>query len=269
MLKVLIVEDEDIIRKGLVYTINWLEMNCSVIGAAQNGAEGLEMIRSLSPDLVLTDIRMPRMDGLEMVKKAQESNFFKVILLTSYSEFEYAKQAISLQVSDYLLKPVDEENLKQVIARIQQQVHTHHSFATMVEKSKAAPISELECWDIYQSLGGQHNQYVQRAVAEIAARYCEKITIEMLAEELGISSSYLSRKFKEVFGKTYLEVLNQYRIQQSIALLRKGTYLIYEVSCMCGFSEYKYFCSVFKKYTGMSPSQFMKNCSHIVLSDQN
>ena len=118
MLKVLIVEDEELIRKGLVYTYNWSAHNCVVVGEAESGESGLEMIRQLSPDIVITDIRMGEMDGLEMIQRGYETHTFHSILLTGYSEFEYAKRALSLRVTDYLLKPVDEEKLTAAIEKI-------------------------------------------------------------------------------------------------------------------------------------------------------
>jgi len=262
MLKVLVVEDEDVIRNGLVFTLNWADMRCDVIGSARDGAEGLQMIRLLSPDIVLTDIKMPHMDGLNMIKEASKDCLFKAIILTSYSEFEYAKRAIGLRVSDYLLKPVDERELWDVVSRIGKEIDKPYNHSEGDKKAKPSELSELEHSDMLQSLHTTQNVYVKKAVEKIIEEYREKISIDTVAEELGVSGSYLSRKFKESFGKSYLDVLNQYRIQQSIRLLKKGTYRVYEVSCMCGFNEYKHFCSVFKKYTNMRPSQFINSCNH-------
>ena len=99
---------------------------------------------------------------------------------------------------------------------------------------------------------------IQQVLAGTKERYYQKISIETFSEELGVSSSYLSRKFKEATGQTYLDFLNRYRVQQAVRLLEKGTYKVYEVSDMTGFSDYKYFSSVFKKYTDSSPSDFVK-----------
>ena len=93
MIQLLIVEDEEIIRKGLQYTIDWLSLDIVIAGVAENGKEGLDLIRKLDPDIVLTDIKMPIMDGLTMLEKASEELYKIVpIILTSYSEFDYAKQ---------------------------------------------------------------------------------------------------------------------------------------------------------------------------------
>ncbi|WP_216625628.1 response regulator [Paenibacillus planticolens] len=98
MLRVIIVEDEEIIRKGLVHTVDWLSMHCTVVGDTDDGQKGLQLIQQHRPDLVITDIRMPVMNGIEMLGQALKIYPFHSIILTSYTEFEYAKQAISLKV---------------------------------------------------------------------------------------------------------------------------------------------------------------------------
>ena len=102
MLRVMIVEDEDMIRKGLVFTIDWLSMDCVVVAEASNGQEGYERILEYKPDVVIADICMPFMDGIEMIQKASEKVKFKSILLTSYAEFDYARRAIEARVCEYL-----------------------------------------------------------------------------------------------------------------------------------------------------------------------
>ena len=260
MLKVLIVEDEEVIRYGLMLTINWVDMGCYVVGSAQDGVEGLQMIKELSPDIVLTDIKMPRMNGLQMIKEAANYYSFKIIILTSYSEFDFAKRAIGLKVSDYLLKPVDERMLRDVIERIYRDLDMTPNISE--NDKKVSALTELERSGVVFNSNAIQSVYVIKAVEKIIENYREKNSIEMIAEELGVSGSYLSRKFKESFGKSYLDVLNQYRIQQSIRLLSEGTYRIYEVSYMCGFNDYKHFCNVFKKYMSIAPSQYLKNLSH-------
>ena len=102
------------------------------------------------------------------------------------------------------------------------------------------------------------NKYVSRAIEEIKTGYGDKLSVESISDKLGVSASYLSRKFKEVTGQTFLDFLNKYRISQAIVLLNTGQYRIGEVSDATGFTDYKHFCAVFKKYTLKSPSKFMK-----------
>ena len=134
LLKVVIVEDEEIIRKGLAFALNWLDMGWIIVGTAKDGAEGLETIRREQPDIVLTDIKMPKMNGLKMIETAIKDQQFYSLVLTSYSEFELARQAIHMGVTDYLLKPVDEDELKESLDKIRQQI----AYASM-RKSRRYP----------------------------------------------------------------------------------------------------------------------------------
>ncbi|WP_312102191.1 response regulator [Lachnoclostridium sp.] len=254
MLKVLIAEDEDIIRKGLAYTVDWLSIGYVLVGEAANGEEGIEKIKELKPDVVLADIMMPKVNGLEMIRRAREEVRFKSVILTSYAEFDYAKEAIELKAFDYLMKPVDVNILKEVMRKLQVEItHENEKELLLQQKNQGMDIELLSSGDFYK------NPYVKKAIDIMKERYIEKISIESISEELEVSSSYLSRKFKEDTGHTYLDFLNMYRVQQAIRLLDEGVYRVYQVSDMIGFSDYKHFCAVFKRYTKTSPTEFIKN----------
>lgn len=264
MIKVLVVEDEEIIRKGFIHTIDWLEMDCQIIDEACNGEEGLEKILTYRPELVITDIMMPKMNGIEMVEKARQVYPFKSIFLTSYQEFEYAKKAIQLQVFDYLLKPVDEEALSQTIQKVKQAIKEQKVLGEIREKSRDKGHIKLIDVDIYLSKDEGYNYYIAESMRMIQTHYNTKISVELLAEQFQVSTSYLSRKFKESTNQTFLEILHKYRIQKATELLQEGNYRIGEVAERVGFNEYKHFCHVFKKYIGMAPTEFMKNTSILV-----
>lgn len=264
MLKVLIVEDEDIIRKGLVHTIDWLSMGCVITGDASNGLEGLKLIEDHKPDLVITDIKMPVMDGIEMLERSNKNNSFYSIILTSYSEFEYARHAISLKVFEYLLKPVDEEKLADIIEKIKKDSDRKKVLNNFINKTKTGDKMKLVDLDIFIFSDSEHNCYVDEALKQIKLNYNQKISIESISNDLGVSTSYLSRKFKDITDQTFLDVLNKYRVQRAIELLNTGKYRVYEVSELTGFSEYKHFCCVFKKYTKASPTEFTKSRGFII-----
>lgn len=264
MLKVLIVEDEDIIRKGLIHTIDWISKGCNIIGDACDGLEGLKLIEKYSPDIVITDIKMPFMDGITMLEEALKKYSFYSILLTSYSEFEYAKKAISLKVFEYLLKPVDEEKLFEIIDKIKVEIENKKFVEDLYKKTIKDKNIKLVDLDIYYLPSEKSNYYVNKALDEIKNNYDKKISIESLSEEMGVSTSYLSRKFKDVTNQTFMDVLNKYRIQKAIELLETGRYRVYEVADMTGFGEYKNFCNVFKRYINISPTEFLKSNSCIV-----
>ncbi|MBP1966185.1 response regulator transcription factor [Paenibacillus aceris] len=266
MLKVLVVEDEEIIRRGLVHTVDWLSMGCTVVGDAGDGQEGLQLIQQLRPDLVITDIRMPVMNGIEMVEQALRIFPLHSIILTSYSEFEYAKRAISLKVFEYLLKPVDEVKLAGVIENIKREIRQDKVFDDIIKKTKNIDEFNLIALDVYLFAENKLNYYVSETIKRIKNDYHQKLSIEGIADELGVSPSYLSRKFKEATSQTFLDILYKYRIQKAVELLETGKCRIYEISDLTGFSEYKNFCNVFKKYTGTSPTDFMKsgNCAVVI-----
>lgn len=116
--KVLLIDDEPIIRKGLKNIINWEQFGCEVCGEAQNGDEGLLMIDNLCPDIVFTDIKMPEMTGLEMISEInQDKNNMKIIVLTGFRDFEYVKEALILGAFDFLLKPTKLADIKKVVGR--------------------------------------------------------------------------------------------------------------------------------------------------------
>lgn len=266
MLKVLIVEDEEIIRRGLVYTIDWMSMDCMVVGAAEDGREGLAMLQENDVDIVIADIIMPNMTGIEMLEAARNLPVkpFNSIILTSYATFDYAHKALHLQVADYLLKPVDEDELRNTIKRIKKGMEESKVYLKMIALNQKKELEKLVDWDIYLNEDTLKNSYVTQALYKIRDHYHEKISIDSIAEELDVSASYLSRKFKEATEQTFLEILMRYRIQKAIGLLKKGTYRIYEVSDLTGFSDYKHFCMVFKKYTKTSPTEFVKQSSCMI-----
>ena len=116
MYKVIVIDDEMLVRRGIVMETDWQALNCVVVAEAGNGIEGLEAVRKYHPDLLICDIRMPKMDGIEMLKELRaEGNDVSVIFLTAYSDFSYAQSALKLFASDYLLKPFGDGELEQAV----------------------------------------------------------------------------------------------------------------------------------------------------------
>ena len=244
MLSILIVEDEDIIRQGLVHLIDWNSMGCQVIGQARDGEEGERLIKALRPDIVLTDIKMPKKNGIKMIENALSFCKFKAILLTSHADFDYAQKALSLHIFEYLLKPVDKEL---------------DSDGSHIKKITAYTIKSYGFdFDINKALDKSRTRQVKLLLKKIIVSYQDPLNICAVAKEIGVSQEYLSRKLKEETGKTFTEILNMQRILKSIELLEDGCYLMYEIALISGFSEYKYFSSVFKKYTGKTPGEIKK-----------
>lgn len=243
MFKVLVVEDELIIRKGLIASVDWEELNCEVAGEAADGKEGLQKILQLKPNIVLSDIKMPCMSGIEMVEKAKREHVFHTVFITSFADFEYAKKGIELQVSNYLLKPIDEDELKETIKNICERI-----CAEKADKKR----------EEFQETGIHQNYYVEKTMEFIRERYKEKVGIGDVCEILKVSKSYLSRILKKNLDLSFVDLLNQYRIKQAGVILETEEMKIYELADLLGFSDYKHFCAVFKKYNGISPGDYRR-----------
>ena len=159
-------------------------------------------------------------------------------------------------VIDYILKPIDEDIFYEALKKAKEKIKRLETLETV--KDAAENEDSIEFFNPKIYLGKDKNRYVEKTVEKILSSYAEKLNIKDIAEELGVSTSYLSRKFKDVTGETFLDVLNKYRIQKSIKLLGTQEYKIYEISEKVGFTDYKHFCNVFKKYLHTAPGDFAK-----------
>ena len=204
MIKIVIAEDEQFIRKALVYTIDWASLGCSIAAEAEDGQEGLEQILNVKPDLVIADIRMPRLNGIDMIRKALEMWSFESIIITSYEEFDLAKQAIDLQVIDYILKPIDERKLLEAIERAKGKKLKKQLLQRISQDGEDANPSLIDLQYILDT--NQYKKYVHRALIEIKEHYNQKISVESVAWQLGVSASYLSRQLKAETGLTFLAI---------------------------------------------------------------
>ena len=249
MYKVVVVEDEEIARKGIIFTINWEALNCMIAGEAANGEEGAEVIRRLSPEIIVTDLKMPRMDGVEMIQMLRsEGNRAKFIILTAYGDFKYAQSAVKLGVSDYLLKPLKDGDLEQAVT---------HIIAQMEEGDR---IREEEVTPLFRFNADRKakNKYVEQAIKYIREHYKEDINISTVAEQLQISEGYLSRMFKKETDYTFTTYLSYYRMKVAMELLKEGNLKVYEVADAAGYSDTAYFSAQFKKLVGISPSEYQE-----------
>ena len=242
MLKVLIVEDEEMIRKGIVLTVDWAALNCVVVGEAANGVQGLEAARRLEPSLIITDLKMPQMDGIEMLKALRaEGCKAYVIILTAYDHFSYAQSALRLGAVDYLLKPFHDGDLENAITRLQQRMQSGGE--------QAAPIGATR--------KGDKSKYVLEAMDYISKHYNDPdISVGSVAESLNISEGYLSHTFKKETDYTLLNYITRYRIHKAMELLKDCRVKVYEVAEQVGYRDIAYFSATFKKYTGISPSEY-------------
>ncbi|MCG8710512.1 response regulator [Brenneria sp. 4F2] len=256
MFKVLLIEDEEMIRKGLRYTFDWLAADCIVVGEAENGEAGLHYIRTLKPDIVVVDINMPVMNGISMIElSARESAVCSYIILSGYDEFGLAKQAIRLGVTEYLLKPLDQTQLTDALERAKRQVEIKQRYTAMLN---AASAGDEDRQTSLMKLPHHTSHYVANAIAYVQENYASKISINDLVTRLSISAAYLNRKFKSETSYTFNDFLNRYRIGRAMDLLKRGDRKIYLIASDVGFKDYKYFIAIFRKYADCTPGQYQE-----------
>lgn len=247
MLKVLVVDDEQLVRKGIVLGVDWLALDCMVVAEASNGLEGLEAAKRYNPDLIITDIKMPKMDGIEMLSCLREVNKdVRVIFLTAHNDFLYAQRAVKLSASDYLLKPFQDGELEKTVVNL---------YKKIVNDRKQIDTNIKEVGVMLKK--GDKSKYVMEAIDYIANHYNDrKMSVDTIGESLGISGGHLSHIFKKETDYTIMPYITQYRIHAAMNLLCDCRYKVYEVAELVGYRDITYFSSMFKKMVGVSPSEY-------------
>lgn len=251
MYKILIVEDEALLRKGLIFSMDFNSLNTVVVGEAENGLEGIKQIEKLNPDIVITDITMPFKSGLEMIEETKEKYGYSAIILSGFNEFEYAKKAINFGVSEYILKPVNHEELKKAIIKSIKSIEMKNLYDSANENNKK--ITDITLISNNTNL----SFYVKSVIEVIENEYMNKLVMQDIVDKLKVSATLLNTKFKSEVGLTINDYLNRYRIQIAINLLKENKMPLYQIAENTGFSDYKYFNKVFNKYIGCSPSDYM------------
>ena len=244
MYRVVLVDDEALILRGLSTVIPWAEMGCEVVGTATNGQAGLELIRKLKPDILFTDIRMPNMDGLTMLA-ALGSEFprMQTAVLTAYRDFDYARQAITLGVCRYLLKPSNLNELKETL-RI------------MVSRLDLLPAAEVDVPDDASEAGN----FIVNAALDYMRENCmqQHLSLSAVADHVYVSQWHLSKLLNRETGKSFFDLLGSMRIEKSKTLLRTPGMNIQDVAEQTGYTDVAHFSRTFKKLTGQTPGEYRK-----------
>ena len=228
MMRVMVVEDEEMIRKGIVMAVDWAALDCIVVGEAANGEQALAVAEDCQPTLIITDLKMPKMDGLEMVRRLREAGSRAyVIILTAYDSFAYAQTAIRLGAVDFLLKPFHDGDLENAVLALQKRI-----------AAQTAPQPE----PLPGVKPGPKSRYVREAMVYLEQN-CGSgdLSVGQAAAQLGLSEGHLSHLFKKETDMTLGAYLTRCRIQKAMALLREGKLKVYEVAEACGYRDIAYF----------------------------
>lgn len=254
LIKVIIADDEKIIRDGMQRHIPWEKEGMKLVGSARNGKEALDLFSKEKADFLISDIRMPVMDGLTLLEHLeQDFPHAAVIFISAYGDFEYTKKAIkSRLVYDYLLKPFEIEDLIQLLREV-----------ISSKQLQQLPLNEFNDPNNTKTDIKDYSEYsplVQNSLKLIDKLYCRHdLSLTMLADELGVSPNYLSTYFKSEIKNGFIKYLQEKRIEEGKKLIPNIQLKTYEVANKVGIQDSRYFSRLFKEFTGMTPSEYKNN----------
>ena len=264
MYRVAIIDDEPIIVRGLEKTVKWEKAGCVVAGTAYNGVEGLEMIRREKPDILISDICMPGMDGLSMIA-ALKSEFpnMEITILTGYRDFDYAQEAIRLGVRRFLLKPSKMDELNEAIGAMLEGLERKTFLRKWEMKAgEEAPDIAAEGEEEKEEMESAASSFiVKNALAFIEANYAERLKLADVADYVYVSQWHLSKLLNKYTGQNFSEILNRVRMEQAKKLLENPSLRIGDIAEAVGFLDMAHFSRVFKKQVGVSANEYRNTIS--------
>ena len=239
---VLLVEDEQLLMQSLSRHIDALDAGFKVVCQASNGQEARALLKKENIHLVMTDIRMPVMDGLALARKIHEKYpHVLTVILTGYADFDYAREALKQGVFDYMLKPVVQEDLENTLGRVR--LHLQKFFELQEDPS----------------LVGRHaEEIVEYTVLYMREHYMDDIDISSFSSSMGFTSAYLTKIFNRYKGDTPLKYLTDIRIHEARQLLTDTSLPIREVGERVGYPDQFHFSKTFRKLTGLNPTAYRK-----------
>lgn len=245
MYKVVIIDDEPIIVEGLSKAVPWEKWDCQVVATAGSGQGGIEIIQRENPDILFSDIRMPGMDGLTMIAALKsEHPHMQIAILTGFRDFEYAREAIRLGVTRFLLKPSKMDELEEAVSVMVENL-SDRKMGMGADKTEQEP-EEMAAGSFI----------AQNAVKYIEENYMEKLKLSDVADHVYVSQWHLSKVLNQHVEKSFSDILNHVRIEKAKELLWEPSLRIGDIAEKVGFLDMAHFSRVFKKYTGVSANEF-------------
>ena len=245
MYKVMIIDDEPAIRKLLRATIDWNRLTMEFAGEAASGIEAINIIDEIRPDVCFVDIRMPFMNGIEFSKLAiKRYPMLKIIILTAFDEFEYARECIGIGITDYQLKPIVKKDINDLLLRIKENLDSEDRTDTQGKEPESGS-----------------EKLMDKIVEYIKENYSvSDLNLTKVALEFGFNTSYLSRKFKYETGKNFVDFLFSIRMEEAKKLAKSGKPM-YQTAAEVGIPDPNYFSKCFKKYVECTYSDYAAGVS--------
>ncbi|WP_234414470.1 response regulator transcription factor [Paenibacillus sp. CAA11] len=235
-------EDEPRMREGLKKIIAWEEHGFLLCNEAENGRQALQLIKAEKPELVITDIRLPGVSGLELMKEITEVQDTCFVVISGYDDFDYVKTALVCGAVDYILKPIEEEQLISALHRVKKRLGKE------LLKLPQESVGNVE--DPIESV----KQYVKE-------HFYEQITMKELAGKMYLHPFYLGQLFRKSTGLYFNDYVHQIRIEEAKQRLIKSACKIADIAATVGYNDTDYFVQQFKKNTGCTPSAYRKQSS--------
>ncbi|MEW6622461.1 MAG: response regulator [Bacillota bacterium] len=254
MYRMMIVEDEELERMVLRKQLEDSNLPIKIVGEAANGKEALRLVDLVNPQIVLMDIKMPGMDGLEATKLIKEkNNDIEIVIITAYSIFSYSSQAIKLRAADYLLKPVRPEELIAAINRVISFIREKPGRLSenFDEKDKASQKDD-------DTKKINDNLLINQIKEHINDNYAKRLTLNDLAEVVHYNPSYISSLFKKHTGHGVIDYITEVRLNKAKQLLLDTSSSMDEIAYLVGLNNNSYFTALFKKKEGMNPSEYRR-----------
>lgn len=254
--RVVVVDDKKIIVESLAKFIENEVEGFSVVGTFRDGSEVIEFIGKNQIDVIITDVRMHNVSGIDIARYVCENNMeIEVIIISAYKSFEYAKQAMEYGVKNYLVKPTEPEELESVLKKIK----------ASLDLKKTGDDEEEEIKDsLSEQILSREERGIQKAIEYINKNYMKPISLKDVAKEVYFSEFYFSKLFKKKINKSFTDYLVQIRMEKALELLKSRKYKVYEISKLVGY-ESNYFVKVFRNYTGYTPKEYAR---HLENSDE-
>ena len=238
-LRVLLVDDEIMIREGFKKLFDWEAHECVVVGEAADGMEAITKIDEEQPDIVIMDINIPIINGLKVIQLSRvKYPSMAFVIVSGYDDFSYCREALRLQITDYILKPVNYKEFGSCIDRLKISLYNNEV------KEKSVVKKERVITGI--------TKYMQEHLSE-------DVSLHILSEEFHLNSQYISQLFKNEIGVNFLTYLTNIRMEHAKKLLLSTSLSIAEVSEQSGYGDYRVFTKVFKKSEGITPSQYRRD----------
>ena len=268
MYRVLIADEEMIERTILYRTIHKnLKDRCEIF-QAENGREALEIYEREKTQIVILDIEMPGINGIEAAERIREKDRdTNIIFLTAYDEFSYAKKAITVRALDYLLKPYEEKELMLVLEEAIRLTEEHENRLNRVQDavSQRTLMKEKSQWPEDRPEEGEEPEELGKArmgkVTEMILNYIQKnymydISMQEVARVMNYSEAYFCKLFKQCFSKNFTSYLTEYRVAEAKKMLEEPTVNVKDVGKSVGYMDSNYFARVFKRITGQTPTEY-------------